>query len=124
MLIGNDLGQGTYNICLGEEVDLPPITDEGLVPPSLAELAKGKETGEVPVLKEKDETATMVTVAEGIQPLPKKVRRVDVGICRYQFPQEDLTLPSAPTGILLVQSLDSLRRRKKKVTDFHSWVHC
>ena len=38
-----------------------------------------------------------------------------------QYPQEDLSLPQNHTGVVLVQSLESLKK-KKRITDFHSWT--
>lgn len=77
----------------------------------------------------KEEEAAMIAVAEGIQPLARKIiRKVDSkeyvdfsDLLQDQLPQEDLGLPSH-SGVVLVQSLESLRRKKMKISDFQSWV--
>ena len=115
---------------LGDDrVDLPIIegkTDDStlLLPTDLA-----KVTEEGKKVKEKEEESSMVAVVEGIQPLPKKVvKKIDA--CEYvdfsdllqdQFLAEELNLPSSHSGVVLVQSLDSLKK-KKRVGDFQAWI--
>ena len=68
----------------------------------------------------------MVAIVEAIQPLPKRVvRRVDANeyvdfadSLQDQFPSKELNLPPSHEGVVLVQSLDVLKRKKKRVGDF------
>uniref|UniRef100_A0A1X7T4X9 Uncharacterized protein n=1 Tax=Amphimedon queenslandica TaxID=400682 RepID=A0A1X7T4X9_AMPQE len=69
-----------------------------------------------------------IPIAEGIQPLASKVVNkidssefVDLGdLLQDQIPHDELTLPDLKSGVVLVQSLESLK--KKRITDFQSWV--
>ena len=45
-----------------------------------------------------------------------------VDLMQDQLPQEDLNLPPNQAGVVLVQSIESLRRKKKRIVDFQSWV--
>ena len=81
--------------------------------------------------KGKEEDLALIPVAEGIQPVVRKiVKKVDnnefvdfADLLQDQFAYEqDLSLPAAQSGLVLVQSLESLRKKKKKITDFQSWV--
>lgn len=61
----------------------------------------------------------MMAIVEGIQPLPRKVvQKVDsnefvefADLLQDQFPQDELSLPPSHTGVVLVHSLESLRKR-------------
>lgn len=112
-------------------IDIPLIegrSGDGLASVALPDLAKGPPEGLK--FKEKEEDTAMVAIVEGIQPVPKKVvRKIESGefvdfadLLQDQFPSEELNLPSSHSGVVLVQSLDSLKRKKKRVNDFQGWV--
>lgn len=80
--------------------------------------------------KEKEEAVAMVPVAEGIQPVSVRiVQKVDKGefvefadLLQDQFQHEELSVPPELAGAVVVHTLDSLKRRKKKITSFQAWV--
>ena len=80
--------------------------------------------------KEKEELATMVPVAEGIQPISSKIaQKVDRGefiefadLLQDQFPQDELSLPPELSGAVVVHTIESLKKRKKKIVDFQVWA--
>ena len=96
------------------------------LPPLGGEARRGEERSSGSAKKE----TTFVSVTEGIQPVPSKVvEKIDTGefvdlgdLLQDQVPQEDLMLPDPKSGVVLVHSLDSLQKKKKKIRDFHSWV--
>ena len=46
---------------------------------------------------------------------------MDLGdLLHDQVPQDDILLPDPKSGVVLVQSLESLKK-KKRITDFQSW---
>ena len=120
-------------ILLGDgDLNLPPLADREVPQPPAGTGAKedlGTDKGVEG--KGKEEDLALIPVAEGIQPVVRKiVRKVDnnefvdfADLLQDQFAYEqDLSLPAAQSGLVLVQSLESLRKKKKKITDFQSWV--
>ena len=109
-----------------EKIDLPLIKDKSKDPPP--ERTGVSEEGTK--AEEKEESAAMVAIVEGIQPLPKRVvKKVDANefvdfadLLQDQFPSEELNLPPSQEGVVLVQSLDALKRKKKRVGDFPTWI--
>ena len=99
-------------------------TDKESLPPPL--VVPDKKEGEVPRGKE---DGSMVPIVEGIQPISGKlVQKIDAGefidfadLRQDQLPQEDLNLPPNHAGVVLVQSIESLRK-KKRIVDFQSWA--
>ena len=98
-----------------------------MTPPSTEVKVPESKAGE----KGKEEDSSLVPVTEGIQPVVKKiVKKIDnnefvdfTDLLQDQFSYEqDLSLPANQTGLVLVQSLESLRRKRKKITDFQSWA--
>lgn len=109
---------------VGEHLDLPPLSardKDG--PPGGGESAMEAKGG-------KEEELSMVPIIEGIQPvLGKIVQKVDrnefvdlADLLQDQFPTEEFTLPASHSGLVLVQSLETLKKKKKKITDFQAWV--
>ena len=94
------------------------------LPPIEGEVATVGETGTGPTRKD----PTSIPIAEGIQLLPRKViDKIDLGefvdlgdLLHDQVPQDDILLPDPKSGVVLVQSLESLKK-KKRITDFQSW---
>ena len=110
-----------FTIGGADSLDLPPLT--GVTPPSTEVKVPESKAGE----KGKEEDSSLVPVTEGIQPVVKKiVKKVDnnefvdfTDLLQDQFSyKQDLSLPANQTGLVLVQSLESLRRKRKKITDF------
>ena len=59
----------------------------------------------------------------------KVVQKIDAGefidfadLLQDQLPQDDLNIPASHSGVILVQSLKSLKKKKKRITDFQSWA--
>ena len=108
-------------------LDLPLIGDKAddSAHGTIEDLPGGGSDG-----KKKDVESAMVAMVEGVQPLPRRVvRKVDqnefvdfADLIQDQFPQEEFSIPASHTGVVLVQSLETLKKKKKKVMDFHSWV--
>ena len=113
--------QGYFN--LKKIIMLHPI--DLWLPPLEGEVATGGETGTGPTRKD----PTSIPIAEEIQPLSSKVidkielgEFVDLGdLLQDQVSQDDIVLPDPKSGVVLVQSLESLKKKKKRITDFQSW---
>ena len=79
---------------------------------------------------EKGEAVSMVPIADGIQPVPARIaQKVESGeyvdfadLLQDQLPADDLSLPPNHSGVVLVQSLETLKCKKKRVIDFCSWA--
>ena len=113
------------SILLGDPIlDLPPLSnrEDSVQPKDVVHLSGPT--------KDKEEDTALVPVAEGIQPVPRKIaKKVDskefvdfADLLQDQFATEDLSIPATQSGLVLVQSIESLRKKKKRITDFHAWV--
>lgn len=122
------LGRAGVLTPIDGHIELPPLQEVDKDPrsmPPLIPMDKDKGEGRA---KGKEEMAAMTPIAEGIQPLPAKlVQRIDSGefidfsdLLQDQLPQEDFSFPSGHAGVVLVQSLETLR--KKHITDFQAWA--
>ena len=110
---------------------LPPLTHkETVVLPPALKIPPSDPAASVPGRGDKEDPKSMVLITDGIQPVQARiVQKIDAGdfvdfaeLLQNQFPQEDLSLPTSHSGVVLVQSLDSLKRKKKRITDFQSWA--